>query len=279
VHVHTHDGIHRLRHFSQHAHSPPARSPASQVDGEHTATVFYRDQACRNGRNEYEEFSPHKPSEWEPKCLVLLIEPDSLSALRDELVKQGRVLVHPVYARFLTHLNPDLHTPHTPVHTRLAMDTWRFLCRRIDVNYTTATSPNPDLAVSSTNCALGHVMLDLYEHDRVGQGQRDLLVFLQTQLAQARIKFDLYEKIYLGYVQTTHSTRTHAHARSILTTPCVCVPTHAKVIGLPSSQLAAAARVASRGAQRAAGGAALRGAKGALRAAARGNQHYRQIGQ
>jgi len=158
------------------------------------------------------------------------------------------------------------------------MDTWRFLCRRVDVNYTTATSPNPDLAVSSTNCALGHVMLDLYEHDRVGQGQRDLLLSLQTQLAQARIKFDLYEKIYLGYVQTTHSTRTHAHARSILTTHCVCVPTHAKVIAVPTSQRAAAALVASRAARRAAGGAARLERKGALRASARGNQHYRQIG-
>tara|TARA_B110000046_G_scaffold169930_1_gene189444 strand:- start:5751 stop:6239 length:489 start_codon:yes stop_codon:yes gene_type:complete len=86
------------------------RETCVEMDPVHSIVVFYRDQACRNGRNEYEEFSPHKPSEWEPKCLVLLIEPDSLAALRDELVEQGRVLVHPLYARFLTHLNPDLHT-------------------------------------------------------------------------------------------------------------------------------------------------------------------------
>jgi hypothetical protein len=72
------------------------RESCVESDPVHSATLFYRDQACRNGRTEYEEFSPHRPSEWEPKCLVLLIEPDSLAALRDELVEAGRILVHPL---------------------------------------------------------------------------------------------------------------------------------------------------------------------------------------
>lgn len=54
--------------------------------------MFYRDQLCRNGRNEYEEFQPHKPSLFQPRCLVLLIEPDSRAKLRDELVENGRIL-------------------------------------------------------------------------------------------------------------------------------------------------------------------------------------------
>ena len=166
------------------------RESCVENDPEKSVIIFYRDKICRNGRNEYEEFSPHKPTtvcvnsllipflrpdlthtnpnpitQWQPKCLVMLIEPDSMAALRDELVEQGRILIDKV---------------------------------RVDVNYTTATSENPDLTVSSLNCALGREMLKLYEHDQAGQEERDLLVSLQQQLASARVQFELYEKIYLG---------------------------------------------------------------------------------
>ena len=38
------------------------REACVEADPEHTMTLFYRDAFCRAGRNEYEEFSPHKPS-------------------------------------------------------------------------------------------------------------------------------------------------------------------------------------------------------------------------
>ena len=60
------------------------REECVEVDAEHAITMFYRNQACRNGRTEYEEFSPHTPPAWEPKCLVILIEPESRAKLRDE---------------------------------------------------------------------------------------------------------------------------------------------------------------------------------------------------
>ena len=88
------------------------REHCVEADSDHAITLFYRDQACRAGRNEYEEFSAHRPTQWRPRCLVVLIEPESRAALRDELVEAGRVLTQPMYARFLTHLNPAVPTPH-----------------------------------------------------------------------------------------------------------------------------------------------------------------------
>lgn len=82
------------------------RETCMEVDPDHAITLFYRDKWCRFGRNEYEEFQDHKPTSWEPKCLIVLLQAESRRALRDELVEAGRILVHPLYACFLTHLNP-----------------------------------------------------------------------------------------------------------------------------------------------------------------------------
>lgn len=72
------------------------REDCVEVDSDNAVTMFYRNQKCRNGRIEYEEFSPHTPPTWQPKCLIVLIAPDSRAALRDTLVEQGRILVHPL---------------------------------------------------------------------------------------------------------------------------------------------------------------------------------------
>ena len=141
------------------------REDCVEVDTDHAITMFYRNQKCRNGRIEYEEFSPHTPPTWQPKCLVVLIAPDSRAALRDTLVEQGRILVHPL---------------------------------RIEVNYTTAMSENPDLEVASGNCALGRELLDLHRHDLAGQEERDRLVQLQKDLEQARVQSSLFDSIYQG---------------------------------------------------------------------------------
>ena len=141
------------------------RENCMEVDPEHAITMFYRDNYCRFGRNEYEEFSPHKPTSWEPKCLIVLLAAESRMALRDELIEAGRILVQPL---------------------------------RIDFNYTVALSSNPDLAVSASNCALGRELLNLYQHDLAGQAERDALVNAQQQLAAAQAQFTLFENTYNG---------------------------------------------------------------------------------
>lgn len=74
------------------------REDCVEVDPEHAVTIFYRNQFCRDGRTEYEEYQPHRPSEWQPRCLIVVIRPESRAALRDELVESGRPLTHPLYA-------------------------------------------------------------------------------------------------------------------------------------------------------------------------------------
>ena len=68
------------------------REHCVEVDPEHAITLFYRDQACRNGRSEYEEFTSHKPTAWQPRCIIALIEAESRAKMRDELVEAGRLL-------------------------------------------------------------------------------------------------------------------------------------------------------------------------------------------
>ena len=141
------------------------REDCVEVNPNRAITMFYRNKVCRNGRTEYEEFSPHTPPTWQPRCLVVLIRPESRAALRDELVETGRILVHPL---------------------------------RIQTNYTTATSPDPDLEVVSVNCVLGREILDLYQHDLAGQDTRDRLLALQQEVVQAREQRDLFKSVYNG---------------------------------------------------------------------------------
>tara|TARA_B110000046_G_scaffold130233_1_gene136707 strand:- start:187 stop:1098 length:912 start_codon:yes stop_codon:yes gene_type:complete len=141
------------------------RESCVEVDIHHSITLLYRDEKCRAGRAEYEEFQDHTPTKWEPKCVVVLIEAGSRQQLRDELVESGRVLVHPI---------------------------------RLAFNYTTALSPNPDLEVSASNCALGRTFLHIHEHDTAGQAERDALHKAIQDLADARTQFALFEEIYLG---------------------------------------------------------------------------------
>ena len=91
----------------------------------------------------------------------MLILPESRAALRDELVEAGRPLTHPC---------------------------------RILVQYTTARSQDPDLAVASTNCAVGRELQLLYEHDLVGQAEADLLQQLQQELTMTRAARDILQK-------------------------------------------------------------------------------------
>ena len=72
------------------------REDCVEMDSEHSIAMFYRNKPCRNGRMEYEEFQEHTPPTWEPKCLIILLATKSRADLRDQLVEQGRILVHPL---------------------------------------------------------------------------------------------------------------------------------------------------------------------------------------
>ena len=141
------------------------REGCVEADSNHAITLFYRDAVCRAGRNEYEEFSPHKPSTFEPKCLVILIEAASRAALRDELIESGRPLTDPLL---------------------------------ISVNFTTSRSLDPDLEVTSSSCALGRELLTLHEHDLPGQAAADALALARAQLARAEKDLLHFERVLDG---------------------------------------------------------------------------------
>ena len=141
------------------------RETCVEYDQERAMPMFYRNQACRNGRAAYEENSPHAPLPWVPKCMVILIEAESRAALRDQLIEAGRILVQPL---------------------------------RVNVSYVTTMSEESDMEVAATNCALGRDLLDLYEHDLAGQAERDLVAKLQQDLTVARNQYELYGRVYNG---------------------------------------------------------------------------------
>lgn len=141
------------------------RESCVEVDSAHAITMFYRNQGCRNGRTEYEEFQSHRPSTWQPRCLVLLIEPDNRAALRDELVEIGRSLIDPI---------------------------------NVMVQFTTTLSADPDFQVSSVNCAIGRELQMLHEHDLVGQTDTDLVHTLEEELTKARVQEQLFRDVVDG---------------------------------------------------------------------------------
>ncbi len=141
------------------------REKCIEVDSDHAVTIFYRDFVCRHGRNEYEEFEPHKPTSWQPRCLIALIEADSRAKLRDELVEAGRLLSDPL---------------------------------NIQINFTTALSPDPDLEIAAENCGLGHLLRDTYRADLAGQEEYTLLNQAIEKLAQTRKQYELFQRVYTG---------------------------------------------------------------------------------
>lgn len=143
------------------------REGCVEADSNHAITLFYRDAACRSGRNEYEELDPHKPSTFQPRCLVVLLEAESRAKLRDELIESGRPLTDPLL---------------------------------IQVNYTTARSADPQLDVTSSSCALGRELLTLYEHDLVGQQAATALNRARDALQLAK-QDEIYYNLYYNQQQ------------------------------------------------------------------------------
>ena len=141
------------------------REGCVEADSNHAITLFYRDAVCRAGRNEYEELAPHKPSTFQPRCLVVLIEAESRAKLRDELLESGRPLTDPLL---------------------------------VTVNYTTSRSTDPDMEVTSSSCALGRELLTLYEHDLVGQVAADALTLARADLTRAQANLLNFERVLDG---------------------------------------------------------------------------------
>ena len=141
------------------------REDCVEADANRTVTLFYRNERCRAGRKIYEEGTPHIPSAFEPKCMVVLLATESLAALRDEFVSVNRILSYPL---------------------------------KVNVSYVAATSADPDLDATSTSCALGALLRDAHRRDRVGQDKRDELNAAQAALTRKRGQLQTYQRIYEG---------------------------------------------------------------------------------
>lgn len=130
-----------------------------------TREMFYRNEACTGRRVPSEEYQSERPLEFQAKCIVILIEESSRKALLNTLIASGRILDQPL---------------------------------RLSFNYTTALSPDPDLAVSSMNCAVGNLILENYNRDAVGQQLESELTSLQTQLEAKNNQVELFDRTVRG---------------------------------------------------------------------------------
>ena len=127
--------------------------------------MFYRNQVCTGGRAPSEEYQSERPLEFQAKCVVVLIEDSSRKALFDTLLASGRALDHPL---------------------------------RISFNFTTSLSPNPEMTVSSMNCAVGNLILENYHRDRVGQQLENELLTLQAQLETKNNQVNVFDRTVRG---------------------------------------------------------------------------------
>jgi len=130
-----------------------------------TREMFYRNKACIGDREPTDEYIEERPLEFQGRCMVILIEESSRKALLDMLVAAGRVLDQPL---------------------------------RISVNYTTALSPDPDLEVSSMNCAVGESIHENYRRDTVGQELQQQLIDLREQLKEKERLVTFYDRQIRG---------------------------------------------------------------------------------
>lgn len=130
-----------------------------------TREMFYRNKACVGNREPTDEYKEERPLEFQAKCMVILIEESSRKVLLDMLVAAGRIIDQPL---------------------------------RISVNYTTALSPDPDLEVSSMNCAVGEIMHENYRRDGVGQELQQQLIDLREQLEVKERQVTLFDRTIRG---------------------------------------------------------------------------------
>lgn len=112
---------------------------------------------------------------FEPRCLVIVIEPDSRRALFDELMQAGRPLDIPI---------------------------------SVNVSYTVATELDPVVESASVNCQNSMVLLENYQRDQVLQD-----AFQRLAEARAAVVRATELKAFLSYAldnRTRSQYRTHA---------------------------------------------------------------------
>lgn len=140
-------------------------SECVHVSPDGTREMFYRNRRCLGSRIPSEEYQEERPLEFQARCIVVLIEESSRKALLEMLISTGRVLDDPL---------------------------------RLSFNYTTSLSPSPDLAVSSMNCAVGHLIFENYERDAVGQQLESELTSLQAQLETKNQQVEVFDRTVRG---------------------------------------------------------------------------------
>lgn len=79
-----------------------------------------------------------------------------------------------------------------------------FATQEIQVNFTIATGPEPDVKIASTNCHNSKVLLRNYELDKTGQADRD-------ELEQVRSDIDMY-------IALAAFTKTLLNSQALVTT-------------------------------------------------------------
>ena len=132
---------------------------------EGTREMFYRNRACLGARVPSEEYESERPLEFQAKCIVLLIEEASRKALMDMLIAAGRTLSDKL---------------------------------RVEFNYTTSKSPNPDLEATSMNCAIGGLILENYRRDAVGQEREEELRLLKQDLKAKTAQVEVLDRTLRG---------------------------------------------------------------------------------
>lgn len=130
-----------------------------------TREVFYRNERCTPHHASGDEFLPAKPVEFQPRCLVLLIEEKSRKALLDALIAAGRVLDHPI---------------------------------RINTTFVRPLAPDPDFDVVAMSCALGEILRQNAEADAVGQELSTAIAALKAELALKSRQVELFDETVRG---------------------------------------------------------------------------------
>ena len=104
---------------------------------------------------------PRTPPGFLPRCLVVLLAVESRKALFDQMMSEGRVLADPLL---------------------------------IEVNYTVALDPDPELNATAASCALSRIVADNYARDRVLQEEQDALVAARADHAKTVKLLEWWER-------------------------------------------------------------------------------------
>lgn len=130
-----------------------------------TRELFYRNKRCTPHHASGDESIPAKPVEFQARCLVLLIEEKSRKALLDMLLAAGRALDQPL---------------------------------RVNMSFVSPLSPDPDLELTSTSCALGEILRQNALRDEVGQGLLTEIAMLKEELKTKSSQAELFAETVRG---------------------------------------------------------------------------------